>query len=567
MRVLALALVLLVGAAPALCADEPAVDAAADRARAELAAGRPDAAARILAPLADGHAAQLGALYLEALRRLQDFATGRAYVERVGDAADASTDLLIAVAQWEAEDGWVRRATERLEAALERAGDDGTTGDARLDAAALWSARARLARAQGDPAGTIGAAERAIDRGADPLDLAWLRGRAEFERGRPEVASALLEELVAARPGHQGARMTLARVARARGDRAAALAYLWWIVEHDPDHAAALGELGTLLVRDPATRDRGERALRRFGEIRDRRERIERLTRERREGRDGPTVRAELATLLRADGRPVLAAAVGAECALGSAGEIERARALVDLGRTREAVPLLAAGLRTDADRDDLRLELAEALLAGGDPAAARIVLARIGAGTTRAARPEDRVRRTLAAVECDAREGAGADRLLPPLVALVREVPGAVEPARAAVDVAIAFGESESLAAEFRTLRESAPSARAPLLGLAWLALESGTGDPATFVDDLRAVAESSPDAWICLAAEARARGDAEAAERAAREARRLRAVGPTRPPAGEEHGTEQGTEPGTEGAEEDRPPDDGVDSGSHPG
>lgn len=557
-----IALLLAVAAfAPADAAPADAAEIAAilEEARGMLGAGRADRAAELLLPRVDEDPAAIAPLLLESLRRAQRFADGRALVARLDPAADAAPALVVAIAQWEAEEGWARRAAERLDAAIALRPEQGS----------LLAARARLAASTGEPELSLELAARAIAAGEPAAELAWLRGSALLELGRAADATALLAPLLAENPGHLAARLALARIARARGDRAGAIEALWRLLERDPDHAAALGELGSLLVRDPATRRAGERALGRFRELRDRRERIERLVRERREGRDDAALRRELARLLREDRRPAEALVVaearaaaeaagatqpGGEegAARGDAGSrapadagllAEAGRALVALGEARAAVERFAAALGADPSLPEVRLDLAEALLSLGDTAGAGTALARCRGAV-------DPRRHRLAEIEVAARADPSWSSLGPALFALLEEDPDDLVPARALADAAVALGgdRDPGFRRELARLRAEHPRSLAPLLAEAWIAAEAAGADPAG--PELAALAErlrhrsgpepetdprrpdtDHPECWQWLARYHDRRGETTEADRARQHARRARAL--TGPPA----------------------------------
>lgn len=503
--------------------DGSALESTLERARAALAAGRSDAAVALLVPRLEDDRAAIGPLLLEAFRRSQRFDEGRALVARLDPPAEAGTPLIIAIAQWEAEEGWVRRATKRLDATLALRPEDGE----------LRAAHARLCRALGDPRSALASADRAIAAGIDPGELAWLRGGALIELGRGEEADVLLGALVKANPGHVGARLTVARRARAGGDHTAAVEQLWEILELAPDHAAALGEIGSLLVRDPNTRLVGVRLLSRFRTIRDRRERIERLTRERREGRDTRELRVELSRLYRADDRPAVALSTAGfpESDGDRPADLlaESARALRMLGDPRAALERYVVALRMESSRADLRLELAETLLAVDDPH---------GAGTAleRCSGEVDSRRWRLAEVERCARLGLPWERIAPLLLGLLREDPTDLEATLALVDAALAFEHAAAARVEFEAIRAEHPTALAPRLGLAWITLESSARGAADTVlealsGELRDWVVAHPDAdrpelWHWFAALHEGRGEIAKAESARHSMRRARAI-----------------------------------------
>jgi tetratricopeptide (TPR) repeat protein len=523
---------LLVAIAAALSVHSPRAPAAevaalVAEAGAALSAGRIERAIDLLAPRVDEDPGAIVPLLLEAYRGAQRFADGRALLERLAPGADAAAPLVIAAAQWEAEEGWGKRAEARLDAAIALRPADGE----------LWAARARLASSLGDPAAALAAAERAIAAGVDPRELASLRAEASIELGRSDDAAPLLAALVAADPGHPAARLARARLARARGDRSAAIEELWEILERSPDHAVALAELGGLLVRDPASAAAGERALARFRELRDRRERIERLTKERREGRDSPATRAELARHLREDGRAAAALAVAshvdpADAAAGTTDHpellAEAGRALAELGDPRAACERLGRAILADPSRAALRLELAEALLACGDAGGAGIALERCRGAV-------DPRRWQLAEVERGARLGLPWARVGAYLLRLLTEHPDDPEIARTLVDAAIALRGVAEARTALETLRGEHPEALAPLTALLWLALEAPERAAPPVLDALaaelgkRASAPgvlAPPDVWLALASAEEARGSHVAAEASRRAARRARAL-----------------------------------------
>ena len=459
-------------------------------------------------------------LLLEAFRRSQRYSDGRSWVEAFSVRSESSTPLILALAQWEAEEGWVRRAAERIEQGLR----------ARPEDSALWAGRARLARAEGNPQTVWDASRQAIQYGAEPFELAWIQGESAIELGQRAQGVAILEGLIANTPGHLGARLTLARSARAGGDRNRAIELLWSILELSPDHAAALGELGSLLVRKPETHSTGSQLLARFREIRDRRERIERLTKERREGRDTPGLRAELARLLREDGRPSTALAIArlgapqAEAIVRAELLAESARALRELGQDRAALQAFGSALIADSNRDQIRVELAETLASLGDVRRALAVLDRAG----------DRVdprEREWITIQCLARAGRPWNEIGPRLFQVVRNDPNDAESARAYVDAAIGLSSVAEARRWLLAWIEETPDSLSAHLALAWLVAETAPADPLLSVlDNWWAERLTRPgigvDAWLWIAERRDGRGEPGAAELARRQARRALAI-----------------------------------------
>ena len=341
------------------------VAAAIARAEATLAEQRPIAVIEELEPLVAEHATRVAPVLLRAYRAAERNEAGRALIAKLDLGAGSSPALVIAVAQWEAEEGWVRRAEERLSAALALA-----AGESRLHLA-----RSRLRASMGELDGAWADLERGIALGADPASLAWHRGTLALDRGDEKRGRQWLRELLGRSPGHLGARLALARADRRSAEptaRTAAIEGYWSILERDPQHAAALGELGSLLVRVAESRTIGTALLERFREIRDRRERIDRLRREIREGRDAFTLRLELAQLLREDrdpraARPVLIPVEAFPKELQGAVYAELGAISRAIGDARGALSAYGAALLRDPTRDRLRLEIAEILLELGD--------------------------------------------------------------------------------------------------------------------------------------------------------------------------------------------------------
>ena len=499
-------------------------------ARAALTAGALDRVLAILDRTPTDTPESFVPLILEACRRSQRFEQGRKWVEAYSERPELSTPMVLAIAQWEAEEGWVRRAGARLDRALEHRPTD----------SALWAGRARLARSEGDAESAWSAAARAIEHGIDPQELAWLRGEAAIELGREQEAVAILTELLAVSEGHVGARLTLARLVRGQGDSPRAIALLWRSLELSPDHSAALGELGSLLVRTAERNETGARLLERFRKIRDRRERIERLIRERREGRDSLILRAELARLLRLDDKPAVAFSIASvplpggdvsesEKPVRSTLHFEAGLALRALGQDRGALGSFSRALLADPSNDRIRLELADTLLALGDARRSIVVLDRMGDGS-------DPIARETILIHALARVGRPWEEIGSRLFALVRAKTSDVEIARSFVDAAIGYDVAPVALKSIEEWLAVDPGAPLAQLTLAWLLSETLPEDPRLPLLESwwEARAAHSPlgvEAWLWLAARRTARDDATGAEEALRGAKRARAVfGPRR-------------------------------------
>jgi thioredoxin-like negative regulator of GroEL len=502
--------------------DEPAATLRArlEEGRAALARGEPALVLERLGESWEEAPAEVLPLLLDACREGRLPRKGRALVEAAGARGDLPPLAIVAIAGWEAEEGFVLRAIRRVDAAL----------SARARSPVLWSARARLARAVGDPAVAYAAAEEALECGAEAAPQRWIQGAAALELGRGEEGRALLRSLLADAPGHLAARMALAGDHRGRGEIDAALRLGWEVLERDPDHVAALQLVGGLLVREEPTRERGRILLARFRATRDRRERIDRLGREIHEGRDTPALRAELAERLLGDGRPREARAVAA----GASSETPpalRARLLAAEGRAAWAVGDPAAALRAlgsavalDRSRSDLRLEIAEILIAWGVVARAIEVLDRVD-------RAHDPRRRAWLEVDCLARRGAGWEILAPRLQDLVLADPSDLPVLRGYVDVAVAFRRVD----EATELLEGLPSSGAagpPLrVARAWLAdaAAASSDDAERSAREAALIEDDTVDGWLLLRERRIRRGDGRGAVEALSRARRARVLLPT--------------------------------------
>ncbi len=117
--------------------------------------------------------------------------------------------------------------------------------------------------AAGDAESALDYAHLALHR--DPASARAFEVRIDaLERlGRGGEIPAACGEFLAARPGHAGALMRLARAAYAARDYSRAVERFGQVLEREPENAAALNDLGLLLAREFAEFARGEALLRR----------------------------------------------------------------------------------------------------------------------------------------------------------------------------------------------------------------------------------------------------------------------------------------------------------------
>jgi Flp pilus assembly protein TadD len=162
-----------------------------------------------------------------------------------------------------------RSARARIERLLAAgaAADARAAGEAAADRfpedAEINAVCARAHLAAGDAEGALDYAHLALHR--DPASERAFEVRiGALERlGRGGEVPTACEEFLGARPGHVGALMRLARAAHAARDFGRAVARFGQVLEHEPENAAALNDLGLLLAREFAEFERGEALLRR----------------------------------------------------------------------------------------------------------------------------------------------------------------------------------------------------------------------------------------------------------------------------------------------------------------